>query len=116
MPRTLKRVSPGEAGAALAAEVATSAAKAFLNDHQLSPQVDPERCRGCGRCAEICPFDAVTLHPNPCGSFTAEVLRYNCVGCGGCVGRCPVTALDSPYFSNRLLDEMVAGILAREAS
>jgi heterodisulfide reductase subunit A-like polyferredoxin len=114
MPKTLERVSPAEAGAALAAEVATSAAKAFLNDHQLSPWVDPLRCRGCGRCAEICPFDAVTMRPNADGSFRAEVLRYNCVGCGGCVGRCPVTALDMPYFSNRLLEEMVAGVLAGE--
>ncbi len=112
LPRTLKRVSAYEAGAALAAEVATAAAEAFLKDHQLSPRVDPERCRGCGRCAEICPFDAVTLVPNDRGTYTAEVLRYNCVGCGGCVGRCPVTAMDIPYFSNRLLDEIVAGVLA----
>ncbi len=116
MPKTLERVSPAEAGAALAAEVATSAAKALLNDHQLSPWVDPTRCRGCGRCAEICPFDAVTMKPNPDGSYRAEVLRYNCVGCGGCVGRCPVTALDMPYFSNRLLEEMVAGVLGAEGS
>jgi len=108
MPRTLKRVTAFQAGAALAAHVATTAAEAFLKDHELSPRVDKDRCRGCGRCVEICPFDAVRLVPNERGFYTAEVLRYNCVGCGGCVGRCPVTALDMPYFSNRLLDEIVA--------
>ena len=108
MPRTLERVTPFQAGAALAAHVATAAAEAFLKDHELSPRVDPERCRGCGRCVEICPFDAVRLVPNDTGFFTAEVLRHNCVGCGGCVGRCPVTAMDMPYFSNRLLEEIVA--------
>ncbi|MBW2060511.1 MAG: FAD-dependent oxidoreductase [Deltaproteobacteria bacterium] len=114
LPRTLKRVSAYEAGAALAAEVATAAAEAFLKDHQLSPRVDPERCRGCGRCVEICPFDAVTLVSDHRGIYTAEVLRYNCVGCGGCVGRCPVTAMDMPYFSNQLLEEIVMGTLAGE--
>ena len=114
MPRTLKRVSPQQAGAALAAHVATTAAEAFLKDHELSPRVDPERCRGCGRCVEICPFDAVKLVPNDRGFYTAEVLRYNCVGCGGCVSRCPVTAMDMPYFSNRLLEEIVACAMAEE--
>lgn len=114
MPRTLGRVSPFQAGAALAAHVATAAAEAFLKDHELSPRVDPERCRGCGRCVEICTFDAVRLVPNDRGFYTAEVLRHNCVGCGGCVGRCPVTAMDMPYFSNRLLEEITACTLGEE--
>jgi NADPH-dependent glutamate synthase beta subunit-like oxidoreductase/NAD-dependent dihydropyrimidine dehydrogenase PreA subunit len=108
---TLSRLNAFEAGAALAAQVARAAADAFLKDHELSPRVDPERCRGCGRCRDICPFDAIHLRPNNQGTYTAEVLRYNCVGCGGCVGRCPVTALDMPYFSNRLLEEIVSGVL-----
>jgi NADPH-dependent glutamate synthase beta subunit-like oxidoreductase/NAD-dependent dihydropyrimidine dehydrogenase PreA subunit len=114
MPRTLKRVTAFQAGAALAAHVATTAAEAFLKDHELSPRVDKDRCRGCGRCVDICPFDAVKLVPNERGFYTAEVLHYNCVGCGGCVGRCPVTALDMPYFSNRLLEEIVASTLSRD--
>jgi len=114
MPRTLQRVDAFRAGAALAGEVATAAAKAYLNDHQLSPVVDPLRCRGCGRCAEICPFDAAVLRENGDGTYTAEVLRHNCVGCGGCVGRCPVTAMDIPFFSNQVLMSMVAGRLSKE--
>ncbi len=115
MPVTLKRVDAFQAGAALAGEVATAAAKAYMQDHQLSPEVDPARCRGCGRCVEICPFEAVGLKENPDGTYTSVVYRHNCVGCGGCVGRCPVTAMDVPYFSNRLLIEMVAGRMQSEA-
>jgi NADPH-dependent glutamate synthase beta subunit-like oxidoreductase/NAD-dependent dihydropyrimidine dehydrogenase PreA subunit len=108
---TLSRLNAFEAGAALAAQVARAAADVFLKDHELSPRVDPERCRGCGRCVDICPFDAIHLRANEWETYTAEVLRYNCVGCGGCVGRCPVTAMDMPYFSNRLLEEIVSGVL-----
>ncbi|CAO0823316.1 FAD-dependent oxidoreductase [Desulfarculales bacterium] len=111
MPRTLRRVQAFEAGAALAAEVANAAAQAFLSDHQLSPRVDPERCRGCGRCEAVCPLDAVRLVPGAGGLYTSQVLRHNCVGCGGCVGRCPVTAMDIPYFSNQLLEKLVSGRL-----
>jgi NADPH-dependent glutamate synthase beta subunit-like oxidoreductase/NAD-dependent dihydropyrimidine dehydrogenase PreA subunit len=114
LPRTLERVSAFEAGAALAAEVATVTAEAFLKDHELSPRVNPELCRGCGRCAEICPFDAIQMLPSSHGIFTAEVVRHNCVGCGGCVGRCPVTAMDIPYFSNQLLTEILVNTLTGE--
>lgn len=114
LPRRLERMSAFEAGAALAAEVATETAEAFLKDHELSPRVDPERCRGCGRCAEICPFDAIRMIPSHHGIYTAEVVRYNCVGCGGCVGRCPVTAMDIPYFSNQLLTEILVNTLVGE--
>jgi len=112
MPSTLERVQQFEAGAALAAQVARSAAEAFLKDHLLSPLIDPERCRGCGRCVDICPFNAIRLETGPVGIYTAEVVQHNCVGCGGCVGRCPVTALDMPYFSNQVLEALVADVLA----
>jgi ferredoxin len=48
----------------------------------------------------------------PTGNYSAEIVRHNCVGCGGCVGRCPVTALDMPYFSNQMLEALVADVLA----
>ncbi len=115
MPVTLRRIGADRAGAALAGEVATTAARAYLQDHQLSPVVDPDRCRGCGNCVEICPFEAVSLRENEDGSYTSEVHRHNCVGCGGCVGRCPVTAMDIPYFSNRLLKEILSNRLSKEA-
>ncbi len=67
LPRTLNRVNAFEAGAALAAQVARGSAEVFLKDHELSPRVDPERCRGCGRCVEICPFDAIHLRAERSG-------------------------------------------------
>ncbi|MCU0821449.1 MAG: 4Fe-4S binding protein, partial [Spirochaetes bacterium] len=112
LPRTLERLDAPGIGTALAAQVAKASAETFLKDHELSPRIDPDRCRGCGRCADICPFGAIKMIAGPDGIYTSEVLRHNCVGCGGCVGRCPVTAMDMPYFSNQQLIEVVAGTLA----
>jgi NADPH-dependent glutamate synthase beta subunit-like oxidoreductase/NAD-dependent dihydropyrimidine dehydrogenase PreA subunit len=111
LPRTLDRLDAPGIGTALAAQVAKASAELFLKDHELSPRIDPDRCRGCGRCADICPFGAIKMIAGPDGIYTSEVLRHNCVGCGGCVGRCPVTAMDMPYFSNQQLIEVVAGTL-----
>lgn len=114
LPKTVKKLTADGLGAALAAQVAKSAAESFLKDYELSPRVDTERCRGCGRCARICPFNAIKMVETQNGIYHSEVLRHNCVGCGGCVGRCPVTAMDMPYFSNLVLDETVAGALTGE--
>lgn len=46
--------------------------------------VDPDRCTGCGRCAEACPTEAVTMK-----SRVAVVDISKCVGCGACQWVCP---------------------------
>jgi len=48
--------------------------------------IDRERCTGCGRCAEVCRFDAITA------DFSVEPL--NCEGCGACRVVCPVEAVE----------------------
>ncbi len=50
-------------------------------------QVDPELCAGCGTCADVCPFDAVTM------DGTAVIAWEQCMGCGACVDQCTTGAL-----------------------
>ncbi len=55
-------------------------------------QVDPEKCTGCGRCAEACPIQLTEIvdkkaRPN---------LRYDhfrCIGCENCMAVCPRGAI-----------------------
>lgn len=54
----------------------------------LIPQVDEDRCTGCGRCAEVCAFKAVTV----IGS-TVLVFPELCHSCGACTLLCPEGAL-----------------------
>ena len=51
-------------------------------------RVQPEKCRGCGDCAEVCPFDAISVRDE-----LSRVDTDACMGCGVCVSKCEQGAL-----------------------
>lgn len=52
------------------------------------PEVDKDRCRFCGRCAEVCAYGAVTVIAD-----SVLVFPELCHGCGGCTLLCPEKAV-----------------------
>ena len=52
------------------------------------PIVDEEQCNGCGRCGEICAFNAIL----PLGNHVLTFPEL-CHGCGGCTLLCPTGAI-----------------------
>lgn len=50
-------------------------------------EINPELCVQCGRCREICRFEAILTDPN------YRVEPYACEGCGVCERFCPVGAI-----------------------
>ncbi len=54
--------------------------------------IDPEACTGCGTCADMCRFDAITVGED--GIHAVDPLR--CEGCKVCVAFCPVEAVAFP--------------------
>lgn len=51
--------------------------------------VQPDRCRGCGICARICPVQAVTGQPKDVYHIDNDA----CIKCGTCFGKCPFDAI-----------------------
>lgn len=67
--------------------------------------IDPEKCRACGKCIEVCPRNIITLVPYSkkhhilCNSQDKGVeVRKNCsagcLGCGLCQRSCPKEAIE----------------------
>lgn len=73
--------------------------------------VEESRCRGCGRCIQVCPYQAVSFRKNPVGGWSASVDEALCKGCGNCISACPSNAADSPYRDRRYLERMIEEIL-----
>jgi MinD superfamily P-loop ATPase len=63
--------------------------ESFLSGHEAV--IAPDRCVGCGQCAELCRFDAIRED--------GDVYRVDslaCEGCKVCVTLCPEKAIDFP--------------------
>ena len=54
----------------------------------LIPEVDMGKCIGCGKCAEICQYGAITYVGD-----NVQIFPQLCHGCGGCYLVCPTGAI-----------------------
>jgi len=52
------------------------------------PEVDDERCNRCGKCAEVCAYNAIAVLPQQ-----VLVFANLCHGCGACSYLCPQTSI-----------------------
>ena len=54
--------------------------------------IDEGRCRGCGRCVEVCRFGAVEMVADD-GPPRARIAEVGCEGCAACRYECPTGAI-----------------------
>jgi ferredoxin len=60
-----------------------------------APITVEEKCTKCGRCAEVCPNEAIKV------KATVETDKYACIRCHACVKACPTGArvMTHPFFA-----------------
>lgn len=105
--------SSAEAVASGLAAVTQSASILKRGYAELDPLVaivDQDLCTWCGKCLEICPYDApgTTEKDN---KQVALIDKAACKGCGGCVPACPVEAIDLEGYTSAQMRAMIDGLL-----
>jgi len=71
------------------------------------PVVDAHSCSGCGRCALICPVDAMRLvpagEPGRPDRKVAQPDEATCLGCGVCIRSCPSRSISLESRAERVI-------------
>lgn len=99
------------AGAATAGRVGAWLGR-VANQHTITSNVNPTRCRACGTCVEICEYGApILIEKN--GDHTSWIDPIICNGCGTCVAHCPSGAITAGYSTDDQIEAMLSVILAR---
>jgi len=98
----------------------SSASKAYSlinkGEIELEPtlaEVDKNICDGCGKCFDVCPFNAI-IKVEQNGKVLAEINKASCKGCGICTPVCPVDAIDLLGYSNNEIKGMIDSLLDGE--
>ena len=104
-------VSDRKKGAATAVLAASVMPRGPRQNKGYTSHVDALRCRGCGSCVAVCPYQAIGFKQNEVGGWYASVDEALCKGCGNCISVCPNNAADSPYRNQKYLEQMLEEVL-----
>ena len=80
-------------------------------DGEQKAYIDKDKCVECGKCARVCPYNAIIHHNRPCETAckvkaismsetkAASIDEEKCIACGACVYQCPFGAImDKSYI------------------
>jgi len=92
---------------AAAARAGILMANKRMRTEAITAIVNPDLCRGCGRCEEVCEFKAIELVEAAPKVVNARVNEISCKGCGTCSVTCPTGAITMRHFNERQIKAMV---------
>ena len=69
--------------------------------------VNEFKCRGCGRCEEVCEYGAIRVEEIN-GRLVAKVNEALCEGCGACSVKCPTGAVKVQRFKSEQIMSVVS--------
>jgi len=101
-------IAQAEAAGAHGAQIL---ARGYVEAPGMVSTVDPFMCRGCGRCVDVCPFNAPELKEPAPGVFKSEINPATCKGCGACGVACPTGAAAIRHFKDDQIGVMIDAAL-----
>jgi heterodisulfide reductase subunit A len=92
---------------AAAARAGILMAKGKVTVEAITPIFYPEKCKVCGLCVKVCPYNAITLNKD---LKRIELIEAACGGCGTCAAECPFGALTQKHFTDEQIIAQVDAV------
>jgi heterodisulfide reductase subunit A len=97
-------------GSAAASRVIRLLHKGEITSDPCTAEVVPEKCKICGKCAEVCPYGAISVDVKR--KIVASVTSAACAGCGTCAAECTFGAITMNHFTDQQIHGQVSTMLA----
>jgi heterodisulfide reductase subunit A len=78
----------------------------------ITPIVFAEKCKACGLCVKVCPYNAITLNKD---LKRVEIIEAACGGCGTCAAECNTGALTQKHFTDEQITAQIDAVTERDA-
>ncbi len=87
--------------------------KSEISAEAITSEVDPDLCKSCGICAEVCPYNAITVDKKK--KLPAHVATAACSGCGTCAAECPFGAITMHHFTDSQITGQIDAMLEEKS-
>ncbi|MFW2366387.1 MAG: hydrogenase iron-sulfur subunit, partial [Desulforhopalus sp.] len=110
-PKDIKEsVTQGSAAAVRAVRLMH---KGMVVTEPITSEIIEARCKSCGKCAEVCPYNAITVDVK--NKTPAIVNSGACAGCGTCAAECRFDAIVMNHFTDEQILGQVDAMLESDA-
>ena len=83
--------------------------KGEITTEPITSVIIAEQCKSCGKCAEVCPYNAITVDVK--NKTPAVVNTAACAGCGTCAAECRFDAIIMNHFTDAQILGQVDALL-----
>jgi len=84
--------------------------KGEISTEPITSEIIPEQCKACGKCAEVCPYNAITKGIKQ--KTPSTVNSAACAGCGTCAAECPFDAIVMNHYTDGQINSQIDTLLA----
>ncbi len=84
--------------------------KGEITTEPITSVIIEDKCKCCGKCAEVCPYNAITVDVKK--KIPAVVNAAACAGCGTCAAECMFDAITMNHFTDEQITGQVNELLA----
>jgi len=85
-----------------------------ITTEPITSEVVAEHCKSCGKCAEVCPYNAITVDVKK--KTPAVVNQAACAGCGTCAAECRFGAIIMNHFTDGQITGQIEAMLEENPS